>query len=41
MKKFCEFLRKQVKNIIDSENKNVAIKKRTKITLRPNGMLYL
>ena len=28
MKKFCEFLRKQMKNIIDFENKNVAIKKK-------------
>ena len=43
VKKFCESLRKQAKNIIDLEKKkNVTVsKKRTKITSRCNSMLYL
>ena len=43
VKKFCESLGKQAKNIIDFEKKkNVTVsKKRTKFTSRCNSMLYL
>ena len=41
MKRFCEFLRKHAKNIIDLK-KNVAFdKKRTKITTICNRILHL
>ena len=43
MKKFCESLREQAKNIIDIEKKiNVTVnKRRIKITSRHKSMLYL
>ena len=42
MKKFCESLREDVKNIIGFENKKIAIvnKKRTKITSRCKNLLH-
>ena len=42
MKKFCESLREDVKNIIGFENKKIAIvnKKRTKIISRCKNLLH-
>ena len=42
MKKFCESLREDVKNIIGFENKKIAIvnKKRTKIISRYKNLLH-
>ena len=40
-KKFCETLRENSKNIIDSEKTNVTVNKITKITSTCKSMLYL